>query len=488
MFQSQILIWLGTIFSNPVTALALLTFILYTSSYMVYSGYISWFAGGYGGIPLSHAGFNVIDSLTLFPSIYLLILQGLWDLVKLYFRLFIQILVIPGLIASIIWLLLNQPSWPWLAQWGQTILGLGMFIIIASSIWGSVNYKKSIFSMNNVAVLVLGIIGWLLIMLSVALVKSTSFPTNPSTNVNWFFEISIILLIGEVTAFPFFAGLTLGERAAKNRTLSQISRLTLKSPIPGLEQSFINTESKSRKQKGASHPDNGQNSWLLKIEPDVFVWNANEKPIYLIAAFNQNTAFYVPPNQKISKHGKMLVVSNGQITSMEIKSKKVNAGLDTSHKIRQANQKDICEVCEIDDEAFSPYGTAESPQIFSLRLSAFPKGFIVLTVDSKVVAYGCSEKWLTEREPALDEDPAKTHYKDGKIFCITAMAVQKAYQNKGYGTAILEELEKIALKNKCKQVILETTHARSFYVERGYWVDTEREQNGIKLYVMKMDL
>jgi acetyltransferase (GNAT) family protein len=108
--------------------------------------------------------------------------------------------------------------------------------------------------------------------------------------------------------------------------------------------------------------------------------------------------------------------------------------------IRLAYQDDLPQVCEIDDEAFSPYGTGESPKVIATRLAVFPAGFVVLEKDGVVLGYGSSEKWLHDREPALNEDPSTTHHPLGRVFCITAMAVRRAFWKQGFGSAILDGL------------------------------------------------
>ncbi len=162
--------------------------------------------------------------------------------------------------------------------------------------------------------------------------------------------------------------------------------------------------------------------------------------------------------------------------------------IDGKFFIRNADPKDILAVSEIDNEAFSPYGTAEKPETFKTRLTAFPIGFIVLQNGDEVVGYGCSEKWLNEREPGLDENPLDTHQPAGKIFCITAMAVRIRYRGKGYGLAVLDKMIDIAQKESCKQIILETTHAQGLYLKRGFKIVRSREERGVKLDIMSLNL
>ena len=156
--------------------------------------------------------------------------------------------------------------------------------------------------------------------------------------------------------------------------------------------------------------------------------------------------------------------------------------------VRNARDQDISAVIEIDAEAFSPHGTAEKPETFQLRLTAFPNGFIILVADNEIAAYGCSEKWLTEREPGLDENPMATHQPDGRIFCITAMAVKMEHRGRGYGLLILDKLIEIAHSEGCKKIVLETTHAQGLYLKRGFKTVQHRTQRGIPKDVMSLDL
>jgi ribosomal protein S18 acetylase RimI-like enzyme len=161
---------------------------------------------------------------------------------------------------------------------------------------------------------------------------------------------------------------------------------------------------------------------------------------------------------------------------------------NTKVLVRNARDQDISVVAEIDAEAFTPYGTAEKPETFQLRLTAFPDGFIILVADNEIAAYGCSEKWLAEREPGLDENPIMTHQPDGRILCITAMAVKMKYRGRGYGLLVLDKLIEIAHREGCRKIVLETTHAQGLYLKRGFTTVQNRTERGISLDVISLDI
>jgi ribosomal protein S18 acetylase RimI-like enzyme len=161
---------------------------------------------------------------------------------------------------------------------------------------------------------------------------------------------------------------------------------------------------------------------------------------------------------------------------------------NTKILVRNAREQDIPAVVEIDAEAFSAYGTAETPETFQLRMTAFPNGFIILVAENEVAGYGCSEKWLTAREPGLDENPLATHQPDGRIMCITAMAVKTKYRGRGYGLRILDKLIEIAHSEGCRKIVLETPQAQGLYLKRGFTMVRNRTEGGVSLDVMSLDL
>jgi ribosomal protein S18 acetylase RimI-like enzyme len=156
--------------------------------------------------------------------------------------------------------------------------------------------------------------------------------------------------------------------------------------------------------------------------------------------------------------------------------------------VRNARDQDIPAVIEIDTEAFSPYGTAEAPETFQRRLTAFPNGFIILVAENEIAAYGCSEKWLAEREPVLDENPLVTHQPEGRIFCITGLAVKMKYRGRGYSLLVLDKLIETAHLEGCKKVVVETSHAQDLYLKRGFQKVRNRNERGVALDVMSLHL
>lgn len=156
--------------------------------------------------------------------------------------------------------------------------------------------------------------------------------------------------------------------------------------------------------------------------------------------------------------------------------------------IRNAREQDIPSVVEIDSEVFAPYGTAERKITFQSRLTAFPNGFVVLVAENEIAGFGCSERWLEEREPGLDENPLITHQPDGRVFCITAMAVKKKFRGRGYSLLLLDKLIETAHLEGCRKVLAETMHDQDLYLKRGFQAVKKRAQSGVSLDVLSLDL
>lgn len=141
---------------------------------------------------------------------------------------------------------------------------------------------------------------------------------------------------------------------------------------------------------------------------------------------------------------------------------------NTKVLVRNAREQDIPTVAEIDTEAFSAYGIAETPATYQRRLTAFEEGFIILVAENEIAAYACSEKWVTQVPPNLGENPSAAHHPEGRILCITSLAVKTKFRGRGYGLLMLDKMIDIAHREGCKQILIKTTYAQGLVQKRGF--------------------
>ena len=161
--------------------------------------------------------------------------------------------------------------------------------------------------------------------------------------------------------------------------------------------------------------------------------------------------------------------------------------------IRPCTREDVSVVALIDHALFSPLGTAEEPEIFAKRFSAHPEGFFVAEAQTNeeggegkvMVGFATSERWIEERDPTMNEDPLETYHPEGKVLCITGMAVLEEFQRKAVGSRLLEKLICMAKEQNIESIILETSRARRFYEKNGFHFVREKEQWGVTLSVMR---
>jgi hypothetical protein len=97
----------------------------------------------------------------------------------------------------------------------------------------------------------------------------------------------------------------------------------LKTPIPLAQFQHIKPASQPEEQATKKKHWLLQKDISVQIQPDAYIWDFQENELYLIAAFNQSIIFFVTSEMAKSDRGKMLVVANNQILSMEINSRKM---------------------------------------------------------------------------------------------------------------------------------------------------------------------
>ena len=161
--------------------------------------------------------------------------------------------------------------------------------------------------------------------------------------------------------------------------------------------------------------------------------------------------------------------------------------------MRPAALEDWSAIVALDQEIFGAYGAQEEPAIIRSRLKTFPQGCAVLEGERGdghpfIAGYLTTEKWAELREPALDEDPQKSHRPDGRVLCITTLAVAPGCQNQGLGPRLLDCAITIARQEGCRQIILETAHAERFYLRHRFRRTGARTERGIRMAIMVLDL
>lgn len=292
---------------------------------MLYSGYIAKFAGGYGGLLLSHFGFTVLDFLALIPTVLILLFESAVTLIGFLIKQISLYIVLPFAALFFAVNLFNNFNIPTLSSKFQLV---GAILWLIPTLISTTNHQFKFHSKNKTVFVIISIIGMVLLGMS------TPYQTwSNNTNSFTFFSndtslfgrlltemLSAIITI-YIVASPSLIGLSLATTAINNKTLSKVENITTKQPLdfPGTVRKLIDGSSiKSSQQK---------KHWLLNkeiplqfgLEAFSYSWNDDEAP-FLIASFSRTTAFYFISKSPL-KQNKMLLVSNDLIYSIELQSK-----------------------------------------------------------------------------------------------------------------------------------------------------------------------
>ena len=162
--------------------------------------------------------------------------------------------------------------------------------------------------------------------------------------------------------------------------------------------------------------------------------------------------------------------------------------------LRPATAADLPQIIALDQTIFGGYGADEDPAVIAARLAVFPTGCVVLVetgaqeAGAPLLGYLTTEKWLTLREPALDEDPRLTHQPAGTILNITTLAIAPTHQQRGLGAQLIDYAVTLAYGEGCTAIVLETAWAARFYERHGFTKIGERRQRAILLHIMYYQL
>lgn len=300
----------------------LTTFLAYSASYMIYSGYISWFAGGYGGLLLSQVGFTAIDFLALVPTSLLLLFESMKAFFKSLIRYTLIYIAFPFLLLSL--LLIISTNWKTHSfKYGDTLALLGFSLWFIGAYLGLNLFEK--YKRLSIPFAYLGtIIFSIYTPLFVEQTNTISSKPNLALDIVILIilEFMALLYLIIIAMLPFLAGQSMAKFATTEKLLSKLTKIVLKKSvqIPGMQlvqETVVET------------PVTGLSSFIALFKPqskvETYTFTYEEVPnlpVYLIASFNRITAIYVSPEILNSERGKMIMVSNDLIYSMEVEGRK----------------------------------------------------------------------------------------------------------------------------------------------------------------------
>ncbi len=296
-----------TFWNDPTGRIFLVTFLAYAASYMVYSGYISWFTGGYGSFSLSQAGFTAIDFLALVPMVFILLFESVVPFLKSIGKIVFWNIFLPFSIFIII--VFFRGSFRVFPEGNTAFLGisyvslLGAFICVA--LIPFTNKSNRLFSKLSTGAIWVSLI---VMAFSIPIAPARSGVSSTAQSVDIpnvvspiaMFAVEIVACIAllVIIMLPLALGLFLASFAVREGFLSKVVKIDLNRPVT------IATAK-------------------LSVNKDVHTYTfSDDFPVYLISTFARNTALYLPQKNAHMERSNMLLVSNDLICSIELEGRK----------------------------------------------------------------------------------------------------------------------------------------------------------------------
>lgn len=298
---------IGALWSTPVGQIFLLTASTYFICYMIYSGYLSWFYGGVGAPLLSQVGFTAIDFLGLIPMTILLIGKLLISIAEYFIKQIFIYIFLPFVLFSIIFGLMNFFD-VYIFPDNAILASLGIFSwMIGYGIgFSPKRYERKYY----IASLVLCFLGATMLALSMPWNISSASSSNDVDQFSSVMKgLSLEIVSAAIIIFfvlcTYLLGLFMASSMVEEKQLSNVEKITLKEDLELLGPPEF-------KQTGLFF-------WETPPKPKVYTYKVKrEEPVYLIGTFSKTTAFYFPSETTNAKKGKLVVISNDVIYSMEI--------------------------------------------------------------------------------------------------------------------------------------------------------------------------
>lgn len=329
MFPTEFLLDLiSTVWSEPSGQIFLLSVAYYLFSAFTVSGYMAYFAGGFGNI--GFGDYTLLDFLFFLPTLAVTGLTIIADNILRVLAYILFFVITPNFVGLLIafWIF-NQTDW--LGDLSPLLISLLFYISLVSWFIGvtlllSDSTKRWIsFLTQLLSILLFSITSVVLVSRGLKPLAPNIDPTIISVIAfigNLFF---LFTSIGGLLLILLLIGTTIARQAVKEKYLSKIIRVQLAKPVQGLERWRVEA------------PNTGENNWfsLLKpSQPDQSNHRYEPKgDVLLVATLKRVTAFYVHDAEETNgKNGNLILVSNADIQSLELKSaKKVDSNHSKSH-------------------------------------------------------------------------------------------------------------------------------------------------------------
>ncbi|MBR0485579.1 MAG: GNAT family N-acetyltransferase [Oscillospiraceae bacterium] len=159
-----------------------------------------------------------------------------------------------------------------------------------------------------------------------------------------------------------------------------------------------------------------------------------------------------------------------------------------SLEMRMANLNDLNRLAEIETVCFPPEESANAEKIKG-RMQKFPKGFLVLTRDDRILGFINS---IRSESAVLTDDmfeDAGVHDENGGYLMVLSLAVSPEFRGNGYGKLLLRHLTEYARNARLKGVTLTCKpELVKFYEKAGFRNQGKSDSvhGGFEWYEMRM--
>lgn len=304
---------MGEFIDKPELVIFLVTIVSYISSFLVYGGYLSAFAGSVGNTPFAFSDFTIVDILAILPIALITLLNkillGLKDVLKflaIYFA-------VPFSVGLGVRIGVGQFVFP---PFTTAAVIFGMILWTGATSYGSIKNYRFV-SWQNLVLWLITVIGWTIIFGSVSTSGQPTLVPAPNSLISILNGILMFFYIIVGLLGLFVLGYVTAETVVERKALSKISRLVLSQPIELLgkaEQTTIESKVRTSK-KGFWHPAKPG-----VIEYNVFTYSYPEdKPLFLVSSFRNFSLFYIcDDNKDKTMNGQLISVASQLIYSYEL--------------------------------------------------------------------------------------------------------------------------------------------------------------------------